>query len=63
RPLVPARRGPAKAAAAPEPASDADFMQREVDPILDKISAHGLHSLTERERRILEKARERMNRR
>jgi len=62
RALVPVRRGPAKAAT-PEPEADAEFMQREVDPILDKISAHGLHSLTERERRILEKARERMNRR
>jgi membrane associated rhomboid family serine protease len=37
-----------------------DFIRREVDPILDKISAHGIQSLTERERRILEKARERM---
>lgn len=40
-----------------------DFMRREVDPILDKISAHGIQSLTERERHILEKARERMRRR
>jgi len=43
-----------------EPDSPEDFIRREVDPILDKISAHGLQSLTERERRILEKARERM---
>lgn len=34
-----------------------EFLAREVDPILDKISAHGIHSLTDRERRILEKAR------
>lgn len=40
-----------------------DFVSREVDPILDKISAHGIHSLTERERRILENARARMARR
>jgi membrane associated rhomboid family serine protease len=40
-----------------------DFVSREVDPILDKISAHGIQSLTERERRILEKARARMARR
>lgn len=40
-----------------------DFIRREVDPILDKISAHGIQSLTERERRILEKARERMRNR
>jgi membrane associated rhomboid family serine protease len=37
-----------------------EFMSREVDPILDKISAHGIHSLTERERRILEAARKKM---
>ncbi len=40
-----------------------DFLSREVDPILDKISAHGIQSLTERERRILEAARERMGKR
>jgi hypothetical protein len=39
-----------------EPVSD-DFISKEVDPILDKISAHGIHSLTERERKILEQAR------
>jgi hypothetical protein len=33
-----------------------------VDPILDKISAQGLQSLTERERRILEAVRRRMSR-
>ena len=40
-----------------------EFISREVDPILDKISAHGIQSLTDRERRILEAARERMGRR
>jgi len=40
-----------------------EFLSKEVDPILDKISAHGIQSLTERERRILEAARERMARR
>ncbi|MCX8089906.1 MAG: rhomboid family intramembrane serine protease [Verrucomicrobiae bacterium] len=40
-----------------------EFIRREVDPILDKISAHGIHSLTERERRILEAARKKMTRR
>jgi hypothetical protein len=40
-----------------------DFLSREVDPILDKISAHGIQSLTERERRILEAARQRMGKR
>jgi membrane associated rhomboid family serine protease len=37
-----------------------EFIAREVDPILEKISAHGIQSLTERERRILEAARQRM---
>ena len=39
-----------------EPLTD-DFISKEVDPILDKISAHGIHSLNDRERKILEKAR------
>lgn len=37
-----------------------EFISREVDPILDKISKRGIHSLTERERKILEKARSKM---
>ncbi len=41
----------------------AEFISREVDPILDKISAHGIHSLTDRERRILEAARAKMSKR
>ncbi len=41
----------------------ADFISQEVDPILDKISQHGIHSLTERERKILEAARQKMTRR
>jgi membrane associated rhomboid family serine protease len=41
----------------------AEFISKEVDPILDKISAHGIHSLTERERRILEAARSKMAKR
>jgi membrane associated rhomboid family serine protease len=41
----------------------AEFISREVDPILEKISAHGIHSLTEREREILEAARSKMARR
>ena len=39
-----------------------EFLSREVDPILDKISAHGIQSLTERERQILEAARKKMER-
>lgn len=40
-----------------------EFISREVDPILDKISAHGLQSLTPRERQILEAARSKMEKR
>lgn len=40
-----------------------DFISREVDPILDKISQHGIQSLTERERNILEAARWRSGKR
>ena len=40
--------------------AEGDFISREVDPILDKISKQGIHSLSERERRILDKARSRM---
>ena len=40
-----------------------EFMSQEVDPILDKISAHGIQSLTERERQILQAARNRMSKR
>lgn len=40
-----------------------EFISKQVDPILDKISAHGIQSLTERERRILEAARKKMAKR
>ena len=40
-----------------------DFISKEVDPILDKIHAHGIQSLTEQERRILEAARAKMSKR
>ena len=43
----------------PNPPSG-EFISSEVDPILDKISAHGIQSLTERERKILEAARNKM---
>lgn len=42
---------------------DEEFVSKEVDPILDKISASGIQSLTERERKILEKARAKMAKR
>lgn len=41
----------------------AEFISREVDPILDKISANGIQSLTDQERRILEAARAKMAKR
>jgi membrane associated rhomboid family serine protease len=50
---------------APPPGEDlppAEFISKEVDPILEKISAHGIQSLTPRERRILELARDKMRR-
>lgn len=37
-----------------------EYIRREIDPILDKISKHGMQSLTARERKILESARERL---
>jgi membrane associated rhomboid family serine protease len=40
-----------------------EFLRKEVDPILEKISAHGIQSLTAREREILEKARSKMGKR
>ena len=48
------------AADKPDDESTDEFLKNEVDPILEKISAHGIHSLTARERQILEKARSRM---
>lgn len=45
----------------PDDLPTAEFISREVDPILDKISAHGIQSLTLGERRILEAARNRMD--
>lgn len=46
----------------PETAPE-EFISKEVDPILDKISAHGLQSLTERERKILEAAQKKISKR
>jgi membrane associated rhomboid family serine protease len=46
----------------PETPPPDDFLSAEVDPILDKISAQGIQSLTEREREILESARKKMRR-
>jgi hypothetical protein len=45
-----------------EKIDDDNFVESEVDPILDKISAHGIQSLTAREREILETARKQIRR-
>ncbi len=55
------RRPRVAAAPAPEEEDD-DFVAREIDPILEKINAQGIQSLTDRERRALERARERIRR-
>ena len=54
------RRPPPRAA---EELPTEEFLSKEVDPILDKISAHGIQSLTDSERKILEIARARMAKR
>jgi membrane associated rhomboid family serine protease len=48
------------AAGTDEDFSTDEFLQKQVDPILEKISAHGIQSLTAREKQVLEKAREKM---
>lgn len=57
------KRAPRSSRRKPEELPPAEFISREVDPILEKISAHGIHSLTERERQILEAARSKMAKR
>jgi len=42
--------------------SKEEFMTQEIDPILEKISKEGIHSLSERERNILDEARRRIDR-
>jgi membrane associated rhomboid family serine protease len=59
KPVKPRRPKPAEPADVPS----GEFISQEVDPILDKISAHGIQSLTERERQILQAARSKMSRR
>ena len=62
--LHPARKTPPpRPAREPFAAADSDSVADEVDPILDKISAHGIQSLTARERETLEKARLKMQKR
>ncbi len=45
-------------ASQPRARTPEEFMREEIDPILDKISRHGIQSLTPRERKILESARD-----
>lgn len=52
-----------EAEVAEEELTSEEFLSKEVDPILDKISAHGIQSLTDRERKILESARKKMGKR
>jgi membrane associated rhomboid family serine protease len=42
------------------PLDDDSFIDEEVDPILEKISKQGIHSLTAHERRVLKRAHQRM---
>ena len=44
------------------PVQEVGFVASEIDPILDKISEHGIHSLNDKERAILERARKNMGR-
>jgi len=41
-------------------AESEEFISSEIDPLLDKISAHGIQSLTERERKMLDAARKKL---
>jgi membrane associated rhomboid family serine protease len=54
------RAGQGKKSQPPDLKED-EFISREVDPILEKISAHGIHSLTDTERKVLESARSRLS--
>ena len=47
----------------PRNRSSEEFMREEIDPILDKIAREGMQSLTRHERKILESARELMQKR
>jgi membrane associated rhomboid family serine protease len=65
RPIVKVRFPKASSSWEPGPAparrtEEGDFISKEVDPILDKVNAHGIQSLTQLERDILDKAREKL---
>jgi hypothetical protein len=58
--IMPGGKSASSATHTPTDNIPADFIEREVNPILEKISAKGIQSLSERERKILEAARNRM---
>ncbi|HEY3854709.1 MAG TPA: rhomboid family intramembrane serine protease [Verrucomicrobiae bacterium] len=60
---TPAKRSPRSPRKKPDELPAGEFISREVDPILEKISAQGIHSLTDRERQILQAARNKMAKR
>lgn len=60
-PLAKLRRRPNTGESSDVPSEE--FISSQVDPILDKISAHGIQSLTEKERAILQAARAKMSKR
>ncbi len=52
--------------ATPEPPAsktETDFIAKKVDPILEKISKHGVHSLSAEEKKVLEEAQHRIGKR
>lgn len=43
-----------------DPKRNEEFLKEQIDPILDKIAEHGIQSLTPKERRLLEEAKDRL---
>jgi membrane associated rhomboid family serine protease len=64
---VPRRKRAARVAEEPAatlpPVSTREFIEQEIDPLLDKIAEHGLDSLSSEERDLLDRAREEIMRR
>ncbi|HNQ72082.1 MAG TPA: rhomboid family intramembrane serine protease [Verrucomicrobiota bacterium] len=63
RPKPVPTRAAGRTAPEPEVESETEFFSEAVDPILEKISRHGIQSLTAHERKVLDTARKRMERR
>lgn len=53
--------GPKRVEAFRSPVRKEEFMKKQIDPILDKIAEHGIHSLTKEERKLLDEAKDRLN--